>query len=189
MDPCRHESNGVYQSPIALSKCASIYLSDPKLELICDQIKGVFDPQTRNWNVINDVFVRNNDSEYRLNEFHFHFPGEHTINGEKFICELHLVFTNSTSIFVIGFVIEESNKSSKIIRRIVKNRPFRIPVVESYFTYPGSLTTPPFNVNVNWNVSSEQLKISKCDLALIAKLSKMERPLQPRNGRNIILAK
>jgi carbonic anhydrase len=192
MDPCRLCGQGeptVYQSPIALShKCKTIFTSDPQLKQICSKVFGIFDPETKNWNVSNIVETSNNDLHYRLKEFHFHIAGEHTINDKKYASEIHFVFVNAenTSILVIGYVIELHKKSSKVIEKIIRDIPFSFPKIRPYYTYPGSLTTPPFNVNVNWIVVSKPLSITEANLEALLGLAKGERPLQPRNGRDII---
>ncbi|KNA11924.1 hypothetical protein SOVF_130620, partial [Spinacia oleracea] len=81
-----------------------------------------------------------------------------------------------------------------------KERKVDIPMFDSsflkrrprkYYRYPGSLTTPPCDENVIWNVLSEVETISKDQVeALKAPLReaykiKNARPTQPLNGRKV----
>ena len=46
--------------------------------------------------------------------------------------------------------------------------------IKEYFTYPGSLTTPPLTENVTWTVFRHPLKISKCQLERFNQLFAVE---------------
>src|SRR5687767_1541448 len=50
---------------------------------------------------------------YQLKQFHFHTPGEHTINGKHFPMEIHLVHeSDDKSLAVIGVLFNEGNHNS-----------------------------------------------------------------------------
>jgi carbonic anhydrase len=64
-----------------------------------------------------------------------------------------------------------------------------VPRTDKYFSYSGSLTTPPFGVNVSWVVGARTLDITPEDLQTLKPKSKGTRLLHPRNGRDIVLAR
>ena len=57
-------------------------------------------------------------------------------------------------------------------------------ILQNYFTYPGSLTTPPCSEGVKWTVLKNPLSIEAEDLAALVKLEgKNARPVQPLYSR------
>jgi carbonic anhydrase len=56
----------------------------------------------------------------------------------------------------------------------------------AYYTFSGSLTTPPCSEGVTWFVLKARTTISKDEVASFGKLYPMNvRPTQPLNGRDI----
>lgn len=176
--------------------------------------KYSYDPAEKHWRVSTVVRVTHNQLEYQLTEFHLHMGGEHTLDGHKYPVEVHFVFESangqvlvlawlakpakvsakqatkkrakrSTAEALSGSGVISSSSSSSFFRHLLANKPVRIPAVGSHWNYPGSLTTPPFTKSVNWLVSSHLLQISAADLEALKPLSKRERPLQQREGRDI----
>ncbi|MBM3337724.1 MAG: carbonic anhydrase family protein, partial [Betaproteobacteria bacterium] len=61
-----------------------------------------------------------------------------------------------------------------------------LPADPTYFSYVGSLTTPPCTEDVKWHVMRQPIEISYAQLAAFKKLYKMNaRPVQPLNGRRV----
>ena len=59
-----------------------------------------------------------------------------------------------------------------------------LPADHGYYTFPGSLTTPPCSENVTWFVLRDPVEFSGQEIARFAKLYPMNaRPVQPLNGR------
>ena len=189
----------MFQSPIVFDTQKQPTLLSSSDILHIDRVRSIkrykYDPEKKQWDVLNKVDLHSNGTHYRLTQFHFHQPGEHTINGQKFPLEMHLVFEKIAddskthqNISVIGLLAKRGDRTSSILRRIIKNEHFRIPPPKRYFAYPGSLTTPPLNVEVNWTVYKDRyLSITSKDAAKLLKRSKGERPLQPREGQVIVL--
>lgn len=190
MDPCDFTSD-VYQSPIALTnRIPSVFHSESNLHHIKENIISHYDPNLKQWNVLNQINTSNNELHYKLSEFHLHQPGEHVINDKHYPLEIHFVFEDldDFSILVIGYVFKLASKSSKLISRIIKDKPFSFPKLSSYYSYPGSLTTQPFDFNVSWIVMSQPLSVTEKDLEILATRSKNARRIHPRNGRDIVYA-
>jgi carbonic anhydrase len=63
-----------------------------------------------------------------------------------------------------------------------------LPADRRYFRFMGSLTTPPCSEEVLWNVLSTPVELSAPQLAAFRKRFEMNaRPVQPLNGRKVIL--
>lgn len=197
------EDHPVYQSPIALSTTSKqMFQAESIANPASHPVeKYSYDPRSKEFKVdrgskSDSVLITNNDLVFQLVEFHFHQPAEHVIDGERGDIELHFVFKSrenkeaSYVIAVIGKIDKTKDKSSKIFRRIISGKPFTVPnlVGKEYFSYTGSLTAEPFDDAIGWNVMRKFLRITKFDLALLAGKSKDARPLQPRDGRDIVLA-
>lgn len=139
--------------------------------------------------------------QYQLLQFHFHADSEHSIGGQLYPLEVHLVHkdTASGNLLVIGIIFEEGNANPFLDRFIAdlpdeKDEHFtsadKINVIEllpsttSYYTYSGSLTTPPCSEIVTWVVMKEIIEISAQQLEHISDiLDDNNRPVQPLNGR------
>lgn len=184
----------IYQSPIKLcTKDKQMFKSQSILTTPKTPISGYeYDQKLIQWNINtedNKITIDNNNKTYQLIQFHTHFRAEHILNGKHYNLELHLVFISGDNIFVLALLVKLDNKTSKILRRIINNKPFKIPSIANYWAYPGSLTTPPFSKTVSWNVSNSILKVTPEDLEALKKLSKSERRIQDRDGRDIVYAK
>jgi carbonic anhydrase len=61
-----------------------------------------------------------------------------------------------------------------------------LPADRGYWTYTGSLTTPPCTEGVRWFVFEEELSLSRDQLRTFGAIYKMNaRPLQEMHGRRI----
>lgn len=115
--------------------------------------------------------------EYKMLQMHFHSGSEHTINGERYALEGHLVHQNvadENDLLVIG-VVYNVGEANPVFERVLsiyesenkedisaENISFAslFPANKSYFAYPGSLTTPPYSENVSWYVMANPVTIS-----------------------------
>uniref|UniRef100_UPI001A9970C4 LOW QUALITY PROTEIN: carbonic anhydrase-like n=1 Tax=Gasterosteus aculeatus aculeatus TaxID=481459 RepID=UPI001A9970C4 len=136
---------------------------------------------------------------YRLKQFHFHWGAsddrgsEHTINGIKFPCELHLVHWNTKypsfgdaasqpdGLAVLGVFLKIGAANPRLqkvldaldaINTKGKQTTFSnfdsktlLPGSLDYGTYDGSLTTPPLLESVTWIVLREPISVSPAQMA------------------------
>ncbi|KAG2623042.1 alpha carbonic anhydrase 7-like [Panicum virgatum] len=148
---------------------------------------------------------------YSFDKLHWHAPSDHTINGQRFPLELHLVHKSADGgvaviaiLYQLGapdsfyyqlrtqlaemaadkcsFAEEESHVETGLVHlRSLQKR------TGSYFRYTGSLTVPPCTENVIWNVLGKVRQISNEQLQLLkAPLPGSDaRPVQPLNGRTV----
>jgi carbonic anhydrase len=151
---------------------------------------------------------------YQLLQFHFHAPSEHTIDGKQYDAELHLVHQNILGqLAVVGVLLSMSDTApSSIFDDILMTAPMTVgsgsregvslnanallPVDPDYFTYAGSLTTPPCSEGVRWFVMQTPVAVSPYvikQLHLIASqfpgyngFANNNRPVTPLNTRTIL---
>ena len=65
-----------------------------------------------------------------------------------------------------------------------------LPANRSYYTFAGSLTTPPCTEGVSWFVLETPVTISSKQVATFARIYPYdERPTQPLNGRTVLESK
>ncbi len=150
--------------------------------------------------------VKVEEITYNLLQFHFHTPGEHTINGKSYQMEMHLVHqTENGTLGVIGIMIEEGEanvEAEKIwqflplqktnvitYKDVVVNTKNFLPKDLSYYRLMGSLTTPPYTEGVDWYIFNKSITFSKQQIDKFKQAFSMNaRPLQPSNSRMIILS-
>lgn len=144
---------------------------------------------------------------YPLTEVHFHVPGEHRVNGVGTAAEIHLIHRDALGRRVIVAIrVQAGRRVNSILARIIENLPmfpgeqvqlrqvgvnplFLLPSERDYFTYTGSMGSPPCNEPVLWFVLAHPLEI---DVDLIRTLARATgsnaRPVQPINGRPVYFA-
>jgi carbonic anhydrase len=152
---------------------------------------------------------------YFLSQFHFHVPSEHTLNGQQYDGEMHLVHTNRIGeTLVIGVLLSKSSEAqASAFDDIAGNAPVTVanntlpktvnvldllPAGSLFYTYTGSLTTPPCTEGVRWMVMSTPMQVTSSFIQQLHTItgqfpgyngySNNNRPLQPLNGRSVIAA-
>jgi carbonic anhydrase len=149
----------------------------------------------------NKVSIRG--KSYDLVQLHFHSASEHTLSGNSFPLEMHLVHKDKDGkLAVLGVFIKEGEKNQlidQIWSKIPKEKHAEshasdfsldpshfLPTAHTYYTYDGSLTTPPCSEGVNWNVFNTPVEFSKEQIETFKKFyTKNNRPLQRLNGRRL----
>ncbi len=144
-------------------------------------------------------------TEFELAQYHFHAPSEHSVDGQSFPMEMHLVHVSEQGeIAVLGVLIEEGSHNSAF-DPVVEHIPLEagseehleqvrveiadlLPEDDSTFRYPGSLTTPPCSEGVRWLVFVQPVELSAQQIQSFAGVIKgNNRPTQPHNGRALLL--
>lgn len=138
---------------------------------------------------------------YELQQLHFHHPSEETINGQRYDMVVHLVHKSSDGQFAVVAVLIKEGAPNPLISTLwghlpsQKDEPFAssaitvqalelIPAKHTYYTYTGSLTTPPCTEGITWFVMDTPMTLSKAQIDKFAALYPYDaRPTQPLNGR------
>ncbi|NVK22191.1 MAG: carbonic anhydrase family protein [Kangiellaceae bacterium] len=155
------------------------------------------------FNINSGASIEVDDIDFALKQIHFHTPSEHTIDGDSFPMEAHLVHADENgnlAVVAVLFNEDELNRDLAQLWSFIPSasgqsnsvpQPFDlntlIPDEDDYYRYNGSLTTPPCTEGVRWLVMKEPLTASS---GQIGKLQNMfgnnNRPVQPTNARPIL---
>lgn len=132
---------------------------------------------------------------YGLQQFHVHTPAEHTVNGTTYPAEVHLVHrAQDGTLVVLGVFVEKGSAPNPALKTWITGtdttmtfRPTQFfPKQQNYFTYAGSLTTPPCSETVRWIIMDTPISASAAQLdTLRAHQPNNARPLQPRGDRTL----
>ena len=147
-----------------------------------------------------------NEKQYDVLQFHFHQPSEHTIDGETFPMEMHIVHKDMVSgqLAVVGVMLQEGEEADADYADIFANLPAEVSEADeeaeimvdastllpddtdTFFTYEGSLTTPPCSQIVRWLVMAEPVTLTADQIAAFGAIyNDNARPVQPLNTRDL----
>ena len=139
---------------------------------------------------------------YDLLQFHFHRPSEEKIDGKPMAMVVHFVHKNSEGkLAVLGVLLKEGNENPGIktlwanmpkeegpeaeIEGVKFNPGNLLPKEFDFYSYEGSLTTPPCTEGVRFFILKTTVNVAKEQVAEFPfKLN--ARPVQPQNGREIV---
>ncbi|MDE2595013.1 MAG: carbonic anhydrase family protein [Burkholderiales bacterium] len=139
---------------------------------------------------------------YELVQFHFHRPSEERINGKQSDMVVHLVHKDAEGkLAVIAVLIDQGNahpalqlvwnalpleKGMEQASSVPLDLNLILPEHKQYFTYMGSLTTPPCSEGVLWMVMKQPAQMSREQIGIFARMYPMNaRPVQSAQGRMI----
>jgi carbonic anhydrase len=141
---------------------------------------------------------------YELLQFHFHHPSEEAVKGKMSDLSVHLVHKSADGKLAVVAVRmrEEAGSPNAVLAALWPHMPRTagasekvtemvnagglLPVDRGYWTYMGSLTTPPCTEGVRWFVFEQELSLSRDQLRIFAALYRMNtRGLQDAHGRRI----
>jgi carbonic anhydrase len=138
-----------------------------------------------------------------LVQFHFHKPSEEKIDGKSHDMVVHLVHKDKDGNLAVVAVLLDRGAENPLVKTLWGNLPRSkeeevavsgveidasrlLPQDRGYYTFMGSLTTPPCSENVTWFVLKAPMNISNEEIARFAQLYPTNaRPPQPLNGREI----
>lgn len=203
---------GFRQSPVRITKDAA---EPSDMNIIFDY--GVFAITVQNTGHEIKVYPLTGDNkvffegdEFVLEQFHFHVPAEHEIDGKRAAAEVHFVHKNKSGAAVALAVMITSPESAP------SNPGLRLPITlapkmicnsaksttadyaelssllpenrNAFFRYDGSLTTPPCSQPVIFVVMANPIVATSAQIQSLSiahgKLGNA-RPLQPLAGRTI----
>jgi carbonic anhydrase len=140
---------------------------------------------------------------YDLLQFHFHRPSEEQIDGKPMAMVAHFVHKSADGkLAVIGVLLKEGNENPNIktlwsnlpagegppveIADVSFNPANLLPKELEFWSYEGSLTTPPCTEGVRFFILRSPVNISKEQVnAFPFKMN--ARPVQPQNNREITI--
>jgi len=149
-------------------------------------------------------FVSIEGKHYELQQFHFHKPAEEKIDGKGHDMDAHLVHKGPDGKLIVIAILFDAGRENKTIKSLWDNLPKEkgrehsvdavkinavdlLPTDKGYYTYAGSLTTPPCTEQVQWYVLKTPVQMSADQIARFGRIYPMNaRPIQPFNDRDIL---
>lgn len=146
-------------------------------------------------------FIKIEGYTFDLQQFHFHAPSEHQIDGESFAMEAHFMHTNDRGEQAIVAVMFAQGEENAALARSISKLPSEaghkislispispdelLPNNREYYRLNGSLTIPPCTEGVRWYVLKNPATASREQINTIrdALGEPNNRPLQARNAR------
>ncbi|HJV68270.1 carbonic anhydrase family protein [Ideonella sp.] len=139
---------------------------------------------------------------FELLQFHFHRPSEERINGRQYDMVAHLVHQDAEGKLAVVAVLLDRGVAQPIVQAVWNALPLEkneaqaapgtidlnklLPEDRRYYTYMGSLTTPPCSEGVLWMVMKTPVPVSPDQIDIFAHLYPMNaRPVQQAAGRLI----
>lgn len=193
---------GNMQSPINISKrnvinkAIEFSLNDLNLSEVVLENNGY----TLQFTPKSESTINFNDDIYSLQQFHFHTPSEHKVDGNMYSMEIHFVYKNKNDEILVMAAFVKRGSSNATLETIIQDIPKvnksinikdiditeLLPQDRSYFQYIGSLTTPPCTQNVQWIVLKKPINAQKNQIDKIHNvINDNARPTQELNYRKI----
>jgi len=194
---------GREQSPIDIKSAAAKKETLPVIAFAyhLGPLKMIDNGHTIQVNVAPGSTIDVGGHRYELVQFHFHKPSEEAIDGKHADMVAHLVHKDADGKLAVVAVLLKAGEPNPFIAVLWQNLPKKkgaeveakgvdidpdelLPRDRSYYTFNGSLTTPPCSEGVTWYVLKHPATVSSGEIARFAKAYPMNaRPVQPLNGR------
>lgn len=197
-------AEGKRQSPINIRGTIPADLEAIKFDYKAVPLSLIDNGHTVQVNAVGAGNITVGGESFELLQFHFHHPSEEKFNGKSFDMVVHLVHKSASGkLAVVAIPLQGSKKENKLLRVLWSNLPLEqmkpatpadlsidpsllLPKQRGYYTYMGSLTTPPCTEGVLWLVLNSPLAVSHEQISSFAKIYKMNaRPVQAGNNRVI----
>jgi carbonic anhydrase len=152
-------------------------------------------------------FITVGGKKYALKQFHFHLPSEEKINGKSYEMVVHLVHANEDGELAVVAVLLQKGENNPLVHQLWNHLPTEegkeeslnsvqidvaglLPADLGYYTFSGSLTTPPCSENVTWFVLKHPATVSNTEIEQFSKIYQHNvRPVQPLYDRIVLESK
>ena len=195
-------ATGQRQSPIDIRGGIAVDLEPIKFDYRPSAFSVIDNGHTVQVNVEPGNSITITGKRYELVQFHFHRPSEERINGRQYDMVAHLVHKDVDGHIAVVAVLLDRGSAQAIVQTVWNNLPLEkgdevragsridlsqlLPEDKRYYTYMGSLTTPPCSEGVLWMVLKQPVPISMDQVAIFSRLYPMNaRPIQQADGRLI----
>ena len=149
-------------------------------------------------------FISVGNKKYALKQFHFHRPSEEKVNGKSFDMTVHLVHADDDGKLAVVAVLLQKGEDNALVHQLWNALPKEkdkeeffdnvqinlsqiLPPDRDYYTFSGSLTTPPCSENVTWYVLKHPATISAEKVERFSQFYRDNaRPTQPLYNRIVL---
>lgn len=193
---------GKRQSPIDIRDNIGVQLDLVQFDYKPSAFSVVDNGHTVQVDVAKGNFIEVMGRRYELEEFHFHRPSEERLNGQQFDMVAHLTHKDAEGRIAIVAVLLDRGSPQPVVQAVWNNLPLEkgdtlsartpldlnglLPADRGYYTYMGSLSTPPCSEGVLWMVMKQPVGIAPDQIGVFARLYPMNaRPVQATAGRLI----
>ncbi len=196
-------SAGKVQSPIDIRSSVDVQLPAITFDYKASPLKIVNNGHTTQVIYAAASYISVGTRRYELKQIHFHHPSEERIQGKSFDMVAHLVHADSEGQLAVVAVLLNRGSANGTIQSVWDSLPPSqgepheingtsvnaaglLPSDRAYFTFPGSLTTPPCTEGVTWFVLQTPTEISGQQIDAFAKIfPNNARPIQPIGDRQV----
>ena len=202
--PCK---DGHHQSPIDIRNPLKADLPAIQFHYEPSPLNIIDNGHTIMINYSPGSFITVGGRRYELKQFHFHRPSEEKIDGKAYEMTVHFVHTDEKGNVAVVAVLLEKGEDNALVNTLWKDLPKEkekvesekdvqidadrlLPQDHSYYTFFGSLTTPPCSEGVTWLVLKHPVSVSAAEIEQFSKLYRNDaRPTQPVYGRVVLESK
>ena len=195
-------ANGSRQSPIDIRSGVKVDLEPIQIDYRPSGFSVVDNGHTIQVNIEGGNSIEVQGRRYDLLQFHFHRPSEERIDGRQFDMVAHLVHKDPEGRLAVIAVLLDRGSAHPLVQTVWNNLPLEkgtemrvrsgldmnhlLPADRRYYTYMGSLTTPPCSEGVLWMVMQQPVPIATDQVNVFSRLYPMNaRPIQSASGRLI----
>jgi carbonic anhydrase len=198
-------SQGHEQSPIDIRGARlNTALQPIEFHYIAGPVRMENDGHTVVVHVDPGSYIVANGVRYELVQFDFHHPGETSVKGKLTDMDVELLHRSADGKIAVVVVrlAEQVGNPNAVLSTLWAHLPQTagrsekvtdmvspgglLPADRGYWTYSGSLSTPPCTEGVRWFVFEEEISISREQLRAFGALFRINsRPLQDAHGRRI----
>jgi len=202
--PCK---NGHRQSPIDIRNAQKADLPPIQFDYKPSPLHIIDNGHTIMINYAPGSFMSVGEKKYALKQFHFHRPSEEKFNGKGYDMVVHLVHADQGGQLAVVAVLLQKGADNQLVHELWKDIPKEketeesldtiqidvtalLPSDRGYYTFPGSLTTPPCSENVMWYVLKHPMSVSTSEIKQFSKLYRNDaRPTQSLYDRVVLESK
>jgi carbonic anhydrase len=199
--------DGHHQSPIDIRPTKTADLPPIQFAYLPTPLHIVNNGHTIQVNYSPGSFITVGGTRYQLTQFHFHHPSEERINGKGSEMVVHLVHAAPNGALAVVAVLLDPGVANPVIASLWQHLPAHdgpeqklddvkidatglLPRDHGYYTFTGSLTTPPCTEDVTWFVLKTPERISQAQADAFGKIYPRDaRPIQPLDGREVLASK
>ena len=195
-------SSGTRQSPIDIRSGVKVDLEPIQFDYRATGFRVLDNGHTIQVNLNGGNSIEVQGRRFDLVQFHFHRPSEERIDGRQFDMVAHLVHKDPEGKLAVVAVLLDRGSSHPLVQTVWNNLPLEkgdenpvnaqldmnhlLPPDRRYFTYMGSLTTPPCSEGVLWLVLQQPVPVSNDQIGVFSRMYPMNaRPIQSAAGRLI----